>query len=180
MDSFNIDRFGETTTSDVDDKISSLKREFVDVSKQMFNHVEENLKTHLKKTDALVDSISVTKNYIGVGGRRIVSAAKSINRNDVVIRDELHDVKKVTKYIVPKTSAVSNANDELEIQDFRRLTKVGKGVLPTDVVTVSQLNEVTKNVDNLKSLFEQFKANTEVSKNELIHKPPLVENRYST
>lgn len=176
MDSFNINRFGEVS-SDVDHKIEHLKREFLGVAKNMFDTVEGNLVAHLRKSDELVKNIGVSDRYISLGGKRIVSVGKSIDKNDAVIKDELTELArdvsramKVVKFIVPKKA--SNDKDTLEIQQSRRISGVSQGVHPYDVVVKLQLDEVDARVNSVDSEFRQFRANVKESINTLYGRLP--------
>jgi len=173
IQAMEINRFGEEI-SEMDEKIDDLKREFVGVAKDMFSKIETNLTAHLKKTDTLVKNINVADHYISLGGKRIVSVGRSKDKNDVVIRDELAEVKKVTKFIVPKKSEVSGVKDTLEIQNNRRISSVSQGVLPYDVIVKSQLDEVSSRVNSLETVVKQFKENAKEDINELSRQQPPI------
>ena len=88
MDSQNIfDLFGRQKKQDetkIDTKILTLKSEFTNG----FNL----FKDHIRKTENLVNAISLSKNYLSVNKRRIVSAKPSVDKNDVIIKSELNEV----------------------------------------------------------------------------------------
>lgn len=69
----------------LDVRLIQLQDDFNNGAKQIFTKMED----YVKKTDDLVKAIKVDKNYISVGNKRIVSATKAINKNDVVIKSQL-------------------------------------------------------------------------------------------
>lgn len=95
MTSLNIfDVFGRQKITldqnNIDGKLNNLKREFSDGAKKMF----ENLKDHIKKTEELLNSISVSKNYISLNRKkRIVGVKPAIDKNDVIIKDQFEKLE---------------------------------------------------------------------------------------
>lgn len=93
-----FNRFGEETENMLsetatitiemlDAKLLDLKTDFQNGAKQMFSNIE----THVKKSEELTKAITVDKNYISVGNKRIVSVGRAINKNDVVIKSQLEN-----------------------------------------------------------------------------------------
>lgn len=167
---FAINRFGEVNKSTTDthgvseetlnDKINVLKREFSTDAKTMFNKVEGNLMRHLSRTDALVNSIDISKNSISVGNKRIVSVAKSHDKNDAVIKEQLDTLEgklkpaiRLSSILQPQQSTVAGEKNSLNVRDKRRIGGVSKGLYPYDVVVKTQLDELDIRVKNLEKIY---------------------------
>jgi len=142
----------------VDTKITVLKGEFQDAAKKMFNEVEKKLKNHLEKADKLTEAIDISEGFVSLRKRkRIVGVNKSIDNNDVVIREELSKLQKkvfdISKPTTPET------HGSLDIKDHRKISKVSKATEPYDVVVKAQLDESVKQINTkIQKLVDEFKS----------------------
>lgn len=187
MDYLSINRFNElpqsisdgVSESLVDEKIRNLQNGFNSGAKTMFKQIEDKLMGHLKTTDSLVNSISISGNYLSVKGRRIVNTAKPIDKNDVAIKEDLLELEKLiknaiktTKHIVPKKSTTTNTADVLEIQNHKRISGVGKAIEANDVVVKLQLDELVNKILELETRYKTLKENARESINDLYDSLP--------
>jgi hypothetical protein len=162
---FAIDRFGDHPTYEsgiseetLNDRINLLKSEFTTGAKSMFDKVEGNLKVHLARTDALVNNIGVSKNFISVGNKRIVTVAKGVDRKDAVVKEQLDGLEdklkpafRLSNILHPEKSTVVGEKNSLIVRDNRRIGGVSRGVQPYDVIVKSQLDELDVRVKNLEN-----------------------------
>lgn len=119
-----FNRFGEETENMLsetatitiemlDAKLLDLKTDFQKSAKQMFSNIE----THVKKSEELTKAITVEKNYISVGNKRIVSVGRAINKNDVVIKSQLENS-------ISTTINLTNTVIKNHIKEFDKLKSV--------------------------------------------------------
>jgi len=149
---YPINRFDETFNGDgvseaqLEEKLNSLQTEFSTGAKKLFEKIEENLKTHLKSTDALVKNISVSPSYISLGNKRIVRVANAIDEQDVVTKKQVDDVigpaTKLIKIMHPVKSTTPGVHDSIEIKGHRRISKVSRSKESYDVVVKVELDEL--------------------------------------
>lgn len=83
---------------ELDAKLLSLQNNFKAGAKQMFTNIED----HVKKTEELVKAVTVDKNYISLNNKRIVSVARALNKNDVVVKSQLENVIKTSTDLINK------------------------------------------------------------------------------
>lgn len=98
------------TIGKLDAKLIDLKTEFQSGAKEMFTKIEDRV----KKTDELIKAFTVDKNFISVGNKRIVSVARAINKNDVVIKSQTENMIKTSVDFINK-----RVTDH--IQEFNKL-----------------------------------------------------------
>lgn len=119
-----FNRFGEETENMLsetatitiemlDAKLLDLKTDFQKSAKQMFSNIE----TQVKKSEELTKAITVEKNYISVGNKRIVSVGRAINKNDVVVKSQLENN-------ISTTINLTNTVIKNHIKEFDKLKSV--------------------------------------------------------
>lgn len=132
MNSHNIfDLFGRQKKSLNNESDIISKTLLLIVGKQLTEHKKieseinkirdyfSNIDPTIKKTEGLVNAISLSKNYISLNKKRIVNVKPSINKYDVVIKGELDEVlnsvikvgidhSKTKKDLIELTDAVIN------------------------------------------------------------------------
>jgi regulator of RNase E activity RraB len=101
------------TLNKLDGELLKLQDDFKAGAKQIFTKIED----HVKKTEELLKTISVDKNYISVNNKRIVSASRAINKNDVVIKSQLENMVKISTDLINK-----RITDHVEIFDKFKVT----------------------------------------------------------
>ena len=176
MDSQNIfDLFGRQKNEDGDDEL--LMRSLVDTS---FRLLQNQFGDHVKHTQALVNSINITKNYIDLKhSKRIVGVRPSIDKNDVVIKSQLEEVldalvkfeneystKGIKKQDLKKLVNNFSFGEEANLKPFldvkgRRISNVSKAVNSYDVIVKIQFD------DAIKSINEQILTNHASFKSEV-------------
>lgn len=145
---FHINRFDETlnaggmTQDQLDTKLTSFQTDF----RASAASTIKEMKDHLSKTDDLVKSISVSKSYISLGGKRIVTVGRPKDKNDVVTKivldERLEPINKLVDNIKPTKSLTPGKHDALEIQNHHRISKVSRSVDNHDVVVKIELDEL--------------------------------------
>lgn len=131
---YKFDRFGEETQdfTAVDDKISSLKKEFASGVKTQFNKVKQEL---LDRAKAQVD---FSTHYITVKDKRIVSMSDGVDANDAVNKKQLDNIgKKVNKL----QKGLEITDECVKIKDSRRICNISKAKDQYDAVNLLQLTE---------------------------------------
>ena len=122
MDSQNIfDLFGRQK--------KTLDHAFID---KFFEKFDKSFKSHVKKTESLLNAISLSKNYIRLKNKRIVNVKPSINKYDVVIKSELDEVLE---------SVIKVGNDHAK--------------------TEKDINEIVNTIINLGKYVENLEGNLE-------------------
>jgi len=97
-----------------------------------FEKFDKGFKSHLKKTENLINAISLSKNYVSLKNKRIVNVKPSINSYDVVIKSELDEV-------------------------LNSIIKVGKDHAKTE----KDMKEIVDSIINLGKFVENLKDNLE-------------------
>lgn len=101
MDSQNIfDLFGRQKNIDskIEEFVNSIDQDIKIRNKidsqlnMLYSSFVKSVKDHLKRTDNLLNAISLSKNYISLNRKRIVNVKPSINDYDVVVKSELNEI----------------------------------------------------------------------------------------
>ena len=153
MDSQNIfDVFGRQINIQNFDN-SALKNEFKNDIKEMnrnFIRGFDQFKDHVQKTEALVNAIGLSKNYITLNHKkRIVGVKLSIDKNDVVSKSELEELS---------NSLIKIGNDLTEA-----LIRIEKDLTEALIKTEK---EFKKHIED----YEKFKQHVKDSINEIYEK----------
>lgn len=123
MDSQNIfDLFGRQKNIDpkIEEFVNSIEQDIKIRNKidsqlnMLFSSFVKSVKDHLKRTDNLLNAISLSKSYISLNRKRIVNVKPSINANDVVVKSELNEVlNSIIKVGLDNTKNKKDLTDEL-------------------------------------------------------------------
>lgn len=142
-----FDRFGdEVSGSDTDEKILQLKTEFAHSAKAMFDQVKNKndedvakLSQRLTNMEKVGDLYSVTNTYFSTKGRRLVSVARGLDKNDVPTMEQLNEVHNKVKKIL---KAIEITEDCIKIKGHRRICNVNRAKDIYDCVTDVQRIEL--------------------------------------
>lgn len=97
---------GGITRQQLDSDLQAVKDELRTGTQTVLNRVEQTLNNHLKTTDGLVKTISLSKNYIGVGGKRITEVGQPIDKDDAVTKNEIDKLRKTLHQVDIKFKAL--------------------------------------------------------------------------
>lgn len=105
-------KVGETVTrKQLDGDLKALKDDFIIDTQKILDKVEKNLNDRLKNTDDLFKTISLSKNYISVSGKRIVEVGVPVNKNDAVTKGELDKLRKTLQLVKGQVVALETKVD---------------------------------------------------------------------
>lgn len=145
--------------NEFDDKIVNLKDGFNNGVQKLFT----NLMTHIEKADKITEAIKVEKNYISLSNKkRIVGVKPSIDKHDVVIREQIEKPLKLAENIDVLDLNDPTKKNALDVKG-RRISSVSKGIFQYDVIVKEQLDEHT-------NVFNDFKQHVKDSFNEIYEK----------
>jgi len=152
-------------------KIQDLQTSFNTEAKTQFKAVETNLKKHVENADKLTKAIEIQGGYISLNKtKRIVGVNKSIDPNDVVIKEELTALEKKIGDKQKKVFDILNPTEQdlhgsLKMKAHRRISQVSRGTHPFDVIVKVQFDEAINNV--IKEL-EQLKNQVNTLNNPIL------------
>jgi len=135
-------------------KIQDLKISFNTEAKTQFKKVEDNLKKHVENADKLTKAIEIQGGYISLNkNKRIVGVNKSIDPNDVVIKEELTALEKKIGDKQKKVFDILNPTEQdlhgsLKMKAHRRISQVSRATNPFDVIVKIQFDEAINKVDS--------------------------------
>ena len=107
-----------------------------------------DIRNRLHSIEDLGKLYSITKTYFSTKGRRIVGVRPGIDKNDVVIKQQLDAVKSksdsVEKKLDDLLKGIEVTDDCIKIKNHHRICDLSKGVNPYDAVALVQLDEFNK------------------------------------
>ena len=137
--------------SEIDTKIDKIMTDFNTGTARVFN----DLRNHIEKADKLTEAIKVDKNYISLNRKkRIVGVKPSIDKHDVVIREQIEKPLKLAENIDIIDSKDPNIKNALDVKG-RRISRVSKGIYPFDVIVKEQLDENIQKYNEYVTKFDE-------------------------
>lgn len=135
---FKFNRFGEeidfikssnvdveAIRSEFDKKIATLQTEFSTGAKSEFEKVKDELLSRVEK------QVSFKKGYVSVKNKRIVSVSKGLDKNDVIIKEQLDEVNSKVEGLL---KGIEVTDDCIKIKNHRRICNISKSKNDFDAI----------------------------------------------
>lgn len=148
------------TQKDLSDEIFKLKNDFSNEVRDIFDRAKNELKRKsesdqqklVERLNKFESYFSLSKNYISLNNRRLVSVAKSVDKNDVINKDDLDNALKRFDDVFDFSK-----DDVLHIKYHRRIGTVKRSKDPFDVVVKKELSEVVDDFKHYRIKTDKFK-----------------------
>lgn len=147
---FLFNRFGDETGADlsaqqVDDKLLKLQTEFIVSVKEMFDSIKQQLRNDFEITktsgrlEKLESRFKITKTFIDVRNKRLVSVDKGTDRGDAVNKEQLDEIGGVA---IATSKLFDHSVEVIKVNAHRRIGAVSRSKEPNDVVVRIEINEL--------------------------------------